>query len=1097
MRLLTSKYWLHLFILFAVPQVVAANGNLYPIAEVGSHGWVNVRRGPGPQDPVVGTVGSGESFAVQAVGDRYLILDGPFAKGYIPATYVKLSETHYPLVKSTADEVRIRAYPSKNGRVVGAINKNAYFAADQEGEWFAIKDGPFRGNFVHATLAAPIDETGGEATDATPMLITNVAKPSEAEAQSVSGGTPVLDPIPDVKPSEAPLAPVPTTATVPIPTAAPVATAPVAASKPVSTPAPAPPPDPTPTPLAVSTPQPAANAAWDEATEKRFNEQLAKVFQKKKAAESNQVLMPVYINQAKNASGSISTRVLGNREIELESREFFKILSQSIQKSWFDRPEIRALQSKESADAIAWVPVAAFLNTGINVVYDESRLEVQVQVPTELREVGTVSLIDGREAWGNEKVESASVFSSFLNINATEVFDSRNTTHADRRSPVQAQLELGTNVSNFVLEAFGAYTEDRGQLPEGKNTFLRQDVRLTRDFPGWSSRASIGDVIYPVQSFQVYRPMQGIAVYRQFSMGTSKLTYPTGNYEIYLKNKSKVYVWVNDQLQKVLELPVGRHQLRDFQYTSGMNNVRFEIVDEFGQTEIQDHSYTASSELLKPGLHQFSYAAGNPSSPNLTTGERIYDSGTFMFSGFHRYGFSDYFTGGANAQYEQQQSSLGLEGNFSLKKGYLRLESGYSNTELVGSGFALASYYTYVDYLGPQKTQRSYNAGLIYRSDLFAEFGTTTAPAIAKPINLTLGHSRGITKMLSMNLGLNYLLNKGLTTDANDSFALRLGLSNRWRNGISANISASHSQNGTGKDEISILGYLIWSFPKESQTVSAYLNSADSSSRVGWNYNPSSGADAAAYQANYRETSTEKGYGATASINGNRARMAATHEVILTKADEPSTVRVESDHANHLTTLQLGTALVFAGGRFGIGRPVTDSFAIVAPIKSLKGRKLLVNPDAEENYLAKTDWLGPAVVPEIVSYNPTTLVIGAKDLPLGVSVPQDHFNLYPRYKSGYAFPLGTDANVYLRIALVDSSGQPLGMESGVATNLDDPTSPPVTVFTSRRGVIQSEGFKAGRYRLEIALDRYKPVEFVIPEESSEEHDLGTLKLDPK
>jgi outer membrane usher protein len=163
----------------------------------------------------------------------------------------------------------------------------------------------------------------------------------------------------------------------------------------------------------------------------------------------------------------------------------------------------------------------------------------------------------------------------------------------------------------------------------------------------------------------------------------------------------------------------------------------------------------------------------------------------------------------------------------------------------------------------------------------------------------------------------------------------------------------------------------------------------------------------------------------------------------------------------------------------------------------LSGQHLRINPDSEGRYLAQSDWLGPAVVPELSSYNPTTLVVGAKDLPLGTSIPQDHFTIFPRYKSGFGFPLGNDANLYLLAKLTDSQGKPLEMVTGLVTNLDDLTAAPITIFTSRKGIVQSEGFRAGRYVLEVGSDQYAPLEFVVPETAKEEYDLGTVKLRDK
>jgi outer membrane usher protein len=622
-------------------------------------------------------------------------------------------------------------------------------------------------------------------------------------------------------------------------------------------------------------------------------------------------------------------------------------------------------------------------------------------------------------------------------------------------------------------------------------------VRVVRDIQKLTARASAGDLIYPVSSFQIFRPMQGGAIRSQFSMTPSKLTYPSGQYEIYLKNKSKVYIWVNDQLQQVLDLPAGRHELKDLSFAGGMNNVRFEIVDEFGQTEVQDHSYFSTTELLKKGLHDYSYAFGNPSSSSTTTGDRIYDSSNATFSGYHRVGLSSHFTAGVNLQHDSLQTIGGLEGMWSLKVGYLKIEPEYSDTKGMGAGYAFGTHYTYSDYIGPDKTQRMYNLGIIYRSDLFTQLGETTQGPVVKPIEFVASTTRGISKTASVNFGVNYDVNKKITTDFENSFSIRAGASNRWQNGVTANVTANHTHSQEGNDQISIMAFLIWTMPQQRQSVSASVNTADNSSRLGWSYAPSSGADSATYQADYHNGETEKGYSANYNLNGNHSRLSAAQQVILPKKDEPSTPVDETEKAINVTTLQIGTALVFAGGRFGIGRPVTDSFAIIDPVKSLKGQHLMVNDDAQGNYVAKSDWLGPAVVPEIGSYNPSVLAVSGKDLPLGMSIPQDHFNLFPSYKNGYGFKLGTDAVIYLKVTVVGPDGKPVEMAAGQADYLSDSSMAPVTVFTNRKGRIQSEGFKSGKYRLSIESDKYEPIEFTIPESAKEEFDLGTLKLKEK
>ena len=193
-----------------------------------------------------------------------------------------------------------------------------------------------------------------------------------------------------------------------------------------------------------------------------------------------------------------------------------------------------------------------------------------------------------------------------------------------------------------------------------------------------------------------------------------------------------------------------------------------------------------------------------------------------------------------------------------------------------------------------------------------------------------------------------------------------------------------------------------------------------------------------------------------------------------------------------MTTLQFGTAIAYAGGHFAIGRPVTDSFAIIAPVKNLRGQRLDINPQTEDRYVARTDFFGPALLSELSSYNVADVSISSRHLPPQMTLPKDHYSLYPKYKSGFAFEAGTDAVIYLTAKIVGADGAPAALAAGTATCLDQPDDAPVTIFTNKSGTLRSEGFRPGRYRLEIGA--YAPVEIVIPESAQESFDAGTIQL---
>lgn len=839
---------------------------------------------------------------------------------------------------------------------------------------------------------------------------------------------------------------------------------------------------------------------WSDAEEQRFQDQVFKAFEKKKIDQKVEVQMPIiYFDQKPIQVGTIPTTVTNDTQVAVGA-PFFEVLKKLIVSEWFERKEIKDASNKVFQNR-ELISLSVFDNSGVDIKFDEKKLLIQISIPPELRLATTASL--GKTLFNDENsnIEPPSGFSTYFNFSGTEVFDSRSVAYDDRRNPLRAQIENGTNILGVVLEANASYIESRN-AEQGSSGFRREDIRLVKDFPAANTRVSLGDVIFPVRTFQIYRPMGGIAATTTFGLNSSKLTYPTGRYEIFLKNPSKVYVWVNEQMHQVLDLPSGRHTLQDFPFTTGMNDVRLEIVDEMGRTETLNYSQFSSTELLRPGLHQFTYAYGNPS--RTEGNQRLYDSGNGTYSAFHKYGLSENTTLGANVQGDSNQSILGVETTLSSEYGYFHFEPSFSQG-FSDTGYAALFQYSYVDYLGTAKTQRTFNMSLAAKSEKFASLGSILGrsenPTIAE---LSLGSNRGLSKSLSLNMGGSYRFNRKTSSDTVDSYAINAGINKRWENNINVNVNARHSHSERGVDEIGVWLFFLWTEPKSHQTITATHSASDDSNRVDWNYNPSTGVDSAAYTASFHNSKDTQGYSGQVNYTGNRFRGSVQHEVLISSpvtkdtatgtSSSTSTQTAVSKKSDHVTTLQFASSLVYAGGYFGVGRPVVDSFAIFAPIKNLKGQRIDVNPDKDDNYTAKSDWLGPAVLPEIGSYNFSTIVLGGKHVTNSQGLPRDHFDLKPTYKSGYGFGIGTDATMYLNAKIVMPDGSVLENATARAIYVDDASIEPVIVFTNRKGILRAEGFRQGKYRLEVGDNQFQPVEFVIKESSENIFDLGTVQL---
>src|SRR5207244_11270209 len=121
---------------------------------------------------------------------------------------------------------------------------------------------------------------------------------------------------------------------------------------------------------------------------------------------------------------------------------------------------------------------------------------------------------------------------------------------------------------------------------------------------------------------------------------------------LFLKSDSKVDVLVNVRLVQTLQLPAGQHNLKNFPFASGANDVVLRITDPVGRIETITLSFFFDSKLLAQGEQEFAYSVGLPS--RTENGHYNYDADSPTLSAFHRIGLSDKLTAGLNLQADWQ-----------------------------------------------------------------------------------------------------------------------------------------------------------------------------------------------------------------------------------------------------------------------------------------------------------------------------------------------------------------------------------------------------------------------------------------------------------
>ncbi|MCX5790593.1 MAG: fimbria/pilus outer membrane usher protein [Elusimicrobia bacterium] len=724
-------------------------------------------------------------------------------------------------------------------------------------------------------------------------------------------------------------------------------------------------------------------------------------------------------------------------------------------------------------DAAGKLAPDAIRACGIGFSFDSALLEVRVSLPAVQRPVMPLDLAHLREEVAVKAVPPAA-FSGYLNLLAGGEYDQGTLSGAGSgwQRPV-FDFAGAVRASSTVLE--GVVTH-RGQTGV---PWQRQDFRLVYDRPKERVRTSLGDVTYDIRGFQSFQRMGGVAAARNLNLQRSRSSAPSASTTLVLERNSRVDVWINGQRSQTLQLAPGRYDVRNFPLALGTNDVQLRVTDEVGRVEIVRFPFVFDSALLDRGEEDFSCAAGLLS--KVTPQGRSYDADRPALSAYHAVGLTKQFTAGVNAQGSPRQRVLGAEGLWATGFGTILADLAASRADFAGGGGAVRLQYRYSDWAARGDNQ-SWTAAATYRSRSFTALGDTVA---SDPYALELGlvYTRRLLWGVLGSLGLGRQIGQAGQPDGTTE---DLNLSRAFGRGLRATLELSRRSPVVNQGENRLLLSLVWMFGGVN-SVTASHDSATGASRLQWDHSAPQrvrSADSDVFLT--RDRSSETGQG---TVQYRDYRFSAD------AAGSSERDRTPGSKARGRMSFDLGTALAFADGHAALSRPITASFVIVSPHPSLAGQAINVNvgngiPEA------KTGPLGPAVLPELTSYENHRVELSAPELPPWIDLGPQPRSVYPAYRSGTYLVAGTAASVIVEGLLVDGAGRPLPLEPGDIESLDDPGTPPHAFFTATTGRFAVEGLKPGRLRVILRNYPDRPILLTVPPGSAGMVDVGSLSLSP-
>jgi len=834
------------------------------------------------------------------------------------------------------------------------------------------------------------------------------------------------------------------------------------------------------------------NETPQEESEPSIDEIFEKTFKKKRSTQSKEIILS--ISDGNRNFGTIKSWIGPNpKDVKVEFSRLLTILSAIIDETHLAK---NILQEKavaqDSTNGLKTIQLSDFQNIPYSIEFEASTLELRLKIPSEIRLAQTTSLYQNILTEGGTAIKP-NRFSTYTNfLLDQELLTGTELNNQNSRQPFRGRFESVFNVDGWVLESNNTYIENQSDMPQ--KTFIRGDLRLIKDYPKWLLRQNLGDLRYMIKGYQAYIPMAGISLTSNYLLLSSFLTVTSGSYDLILKRPSKVTIFVNDHERQTLDLPAGKFDIRDITLNLDQNKVRIEIVDDLGQKEVVNLSFYFHSDLLKTGIHQVSYAFGYPLI-NLESGERTYDTHRPTLSFFHRYGLMQAITIGANAQKDFSSSLIGFEALFGTDIGFFRIEPAFSLSPEKTTGFATN--------LSFQPTiQQDSNLGYRYLyfslnaiSPYFRGFSNYYYDSLTA-YDFSASYAQALSSDLHLNLNTKYQFNRKSNSTIQDSYSIGIGLAKRLSNNISLSTTLTQRKLRTGAHDASISFFFRWNLEKQNQSVTAAYNPNGDNFRATWSKNSRSGQlNAVNLQAGLDRSSDRRGFNGTIQYSGQRGYASLFHrstwsDSIITGSESLTGYNARATSLTQNTSAQIGFSALYAGGHLGISRPISDSFVMFNTVKNTRGQQLEINPKKDGTYLASNDWISPAVVPDVPSYQENHLTLGTSKFDPGILIDQDHFKLQPTYRSGYSIEIGTDATIRISVKLLNEDNTPIVHEPGGIHSLSDPTMEPLVFFTGRKGQITVDRLKPGKYELKMYKETLESIQFEILPDSEMTINLG-------